>query len=91
MVFCFENCFDVGTLRKYNVIDRDFFCKFDAIGRQFAKIWAMCIPIQTVKDQNEIEYIFLTCYSGGYSDPIAIFKMLNEKICTWDVDNYRKK
>ena len=51
------------------------FCKFDAIGRQFAKNLTNVYTYSNSERSEWNRIYFLTCYSGGFSDPIATFKM----------------
>ena len=55
MVFCYQNCSD---LRKNCSSDREYLLKFEAEGREFAKILRSLEQfIQTVKGQNKFWYL----------------------------------
>ena len=52
MVFCYQNCSDL-LWEKKNSSDRENFLKFEAEGREFAKILRYLEQfVQTVKGQN---------------------------------------
>ena len=53
MVFCYQNCSDLGTMRKNCSSDREKLLKFEAEGREFANFLRSLEQfIQTVKGQN---------------------------------------
>ena len=53
MVSCYQNCSDLLTVRKSCFCDRENLLKFEAEGREFAKILRLLdVFIQTVKGQN---------------------------------------
>ena len=53
MVFCYQNCSDLSTVRKNCSSDREKKLKFEAEGQEFAKFLRSLEQfIQTVKGQN---------------------------------------
>ena len=53
MVFCYQNCSDLSTVRKNCSSDREKILKFEAEGQEFAKfLRSLKQFIQTVKGQN---------------------------------------
>ena len=53
MVFCYQNCSDLSTVRKNCSSDRGKRLKFEAEGREFAKILRSLEQfVQTVKGHN---------------------------------------
>ena len=55
MVFCYQNCSDLLTVRKKCSSDREKLLKFEAEGREFAKFLRSLEQfIRTVKGQNNV-------------------------------------